>query len=197
MSKKKINVDLDGTVVNFLDGLTSRLHDFGYRAHDLTSYHLLDIFKPQTLTRFNFGLWCNRFDDCILDLVVSPSFWEFLEAYPFAVNAVKALSIKYDVSIVSCPWHSAVEMSTRGKKRWCENHFPGIETHFDCEKKYYPADYFIDDYPASLEGWEGLCDGKALIVNRPYNDSSTGWIEIMKELGFELTNDIFIERTEK
>lgn len=169
--KPTILFDLDGVIVDFLKGIDAELLQKGFRMFDNKEYDLAKKYKPTQLNM----TW--ELKDAIIYTVSSVAFWENLQPYPGALNAIKIIAKYCDVKIISAPWRKIPgnpmprEASITGKTRWLETNLPGIEYHLDHKKWQYQGDIFVEDHPEALHNWADKWGGKVIIFDHKYNRS--------------------------
>jgi 5'-nucleotidase len=95
--------------------------------------------------------------DAVWKFLHTPGFFRTLPPVKGAIDAVRRLTRKYDIFIVS----SAMEFphSLNEKYEWLQEHFPFISWRkliFCGEKNRITADVLIDDYPKNLRSFKGI-----------------------------------------
>ena len=133
------------------------------------------------------------------DVVSQPGFCRSMEAYPGAVEFVRAVQKKYDVVIVMAPYD--VPHWYEGRRDWLVEEL-GISTKNICflsRKEFFDADVLIDDKMENVVGWYEQRSERTgtdleplpILVDQPWNQGwipfgvhrSTSWTDISAMLG--------------
>lgn len=168
----KLVIDLDETVVNFLDPVIEecRKNSINISRKDIVVY---DMSKSGIKKEF----WCRE------------GFFENLAPFPCAVDVLRVLSV--DHTIIIATDNKNLEWIKKEKQRWIENHIPFVDSaYFTSEKFKIDGDLIFDDSPHHLESFPGF----SVKMRRDYNVdiksdfSVNNWTEFL--LFMILFNDI-------
>ena len=102
------------------------------------------------------------------EIFCTPGFWETMPIYDGCKEAIKILSTRYDVRILSSPWPKYDACCTE-KIRWVKQNLPFIDPSkiiFSSDKSIIMGDLLIDDAPINLTSFKF----KKIAIDYPYNE---------------------------
>lgn len=163
---KKILLDIDGVLANFVKGACDFLgvNDPYREGRDdvLGKWDLLEHIGMTPAEKNQFWQDINRED-----------FWANLELLPEAIHIVKLCEEyvgTHNVCLLSSPGH--MEYAMPGKLKWINRHFPqfGKRFLFGSEKQFCanPHHILVDDYEKNVSAFRNH-RGDAFLVPRPWN----------------------------
>ena len=166
----RLGIDLDGVVANFVGGWTALYSDeFGTAVDPLDVDHWDAI--PH-LTHFahmgDFWRWASRLD--------GGSLFSHLEPYEGAVDALRALSRRHTIVIVT----TKPDWAVHDTFAWISRHrIPTREVHITDDKWRVPCDVYLDDGPHVLEDLVARRP-EAVVCRyvRPWNEHVLGAIDV-------------------
>jgi len=138
----RLGIDLDGVVANFTEGWVTRYNeDFGasLSPEDVTTWgamteiaHFADMEE--------FWSWAAASS--------RPTIFRHLPLYPGALDAIKRLSARHDIVIVTAKPNARADEDTRA---WIADvGLPASEVHITEEKWRIDCDVYLDDAPHQL-----------------------------------------------
>lgn len=164
--RKRLLCDVDGVIADFSGfylKLVERVCGCVYAREQVTQWSMKD----------SLGLpdWV---EEDVNRLIHEPGSGRTIEAFPGAVEAVRALSAAYDLYFVTSPFSSAPTW-VHDREQWLDDRF-GRElarkvVHTD--RKYLVAgDAIVDDKPSHVEEWSAAHPtGVAVLWSTPANAS--------------------------
>lgn len=159
---KTFLLDMDGVIVNFVDGII--------RAHNLTIRHdeWTDWNHHRTLGISDSGLW----EPTLVD-----GFWENLTPYAWSETLVRSLAELGDIVICSTPYAKDPTCMLQ-KVKWVTNFFNRLELPVpDCvfsSRKYLlakPDVLLLDDRNENVRDFIAA-GGQGALFPQPWNDSA-------------------------
>lgn len=174
MRKLRILVDMDSTVVDLL-GPWLRAYNESYNddlaISDLHSFRLEGQVRPE----------CG---EKILDFLREDGWFRRLGPLPGAIDAVRRLTDRHDVFIVSNPLPSA-PYSAGDKRLWLDEHMsfiPHDHVVFTAAKHLLKADVLVDDSPSFIRAYRNdWPDAFIAGISYPYNLSVAGDMDVRAE----------------
>ena len=163
MNKPQIYVDMDGVLVNFLDGA---LTWFGVD-YDIETQWPKGRWGDNELIKEIFGLTEDQFWTELSD----DYFWEHLMLMPDARALLTAID-QYKPVILTAPARSG---GASGKQRWIERHLPEYfkeKRYIICPDKKYvagPGRILIDDSEKNIKDWNDAGGGIGILYPRRWN----------------------------
>lgn len=153
-------VDLDGLLVNFVDG--------ALKFHNRTETH-------DDIVTWNFYEQWGYTDQQFWEPLKGVSFWENLEPYPWAVEFYSKLKEMGDVTICTSP--NADEECIIGKYRWAKRILGAkVKDFMVGGKKFLMAGngILIDDYIENVNKFRGA-GGTAILFKQPWNSGNISY----------------------
>lgn len=188
--KKKVVIDMDGSLVN-LDGTlltrVSEVLNFDFTKVDGKAYSYEDtIVKYINITK-------QEVRNVMRSIWNQDGFWRSLPPYDGAIEVVNELA-KY-CTILACTRIPAESPNAFIEKEgWILDHFPNIEVEFfavsnGAKKTRVKCDYIIEDRLKEIKSCPS--DTVAIILNRPWNTKeSSEWNEELRFIRVDSWKDV-------
>jgi len=156
---KTILIDLDSTVADILTPWLT--------AHNKKAGETLGV---EDIRHWDMHLCTASKSPEIYHILETPGFFRNLQPFPGAVEAVKSLSERYEVFLVSA---AAYGPSASEKLDWVKEHLPFLgnkRTVLTHAKHLIKGDFFIDDSPANaIQYRKAHRDAGIMAIRFPYN----------------------------
>lgn len=159
-----ILLDCDGVLSDLVGKVCYELtYAFGKRRH------------PSEITEFEFAKTLNAEEIRFVDYLASEDgFCGGLEWYPGARPFLRSVLKLGEVLVVTSPWKS--RSWDRERREWLEPHIPphDVLSVASARKPYVRGDVLVEDNLDTAERWAAANPGgRALVLNRPWNQGST------------------------
>lgn len=141
MNKKKILVDIDGTLNDFQNHFLDFLENAGYKY----DYSKCDSYHMEK------GIVAKNKKKILNSIFSLEYFWQSLPTLDHAFQGLQYLNVCYDVYIATTPWN---EENKKVKIAWVKKNFPFIEERqiiFSNSKWKLGGDIIIEDKPDTIE----------------------------------------------
>lgn len=190
MARKKIIVDMDGALCDFVASFKKAVHSVGY-TFDLNLSKSYDLKKAINTTVAD----AQR---VITEIFMQDSFWRGLPVFdPSMVQVFERLCKNYDVWIITAPYRLK-ENCRELKTEWIKRNlpfFPVAKILFSEKKWLVPADCIIEDSPEQLLHFKGV----TVCMDAPYNqDVDTAYrVRCWEEIEKLLIHDRVLDKKHK
>lgn len=173
---KNCLIDLDGTLVSFVEGIC-KVHNRPDPYLDPKNHGKVDVDKIWGMKADYFWQPC------------SEHFWETLPKLADAdiiVQLIEEFAEKKKAKIAVCTKASNNYGCLEGKKRWIDRHFPQFSKRFwvgkGCKSMFAsPQSLLIDDFEKNTKAFEEA-GGRTILLPRPWNlHSGLDAVECLRE----------------
>lgn len=156
---KRILCDVDGVLVDFVQGLCSALagHGLFYRPQDFLHWDLRETLSHEA-------------QRAVLQVLTSPGFCQGLEWYEGARDFLDELQREGEVYLVTAPYDGSETWERERKAAMAPFPRSKVLPVPGEHKRVVRGDVFIEDHPKTAHDWlEEHEEGIALLIDRPWN----------------------------
>jgi 5'(3')-deoxyribonucleotidase len=190
-NKRKIMIDMDGSLVNLDEVLITKLSEalkFDFQKVDAKTYSYEEtICKYVDITK-------QEARNVLLSIWNEEGFWKSLPPYEGAIEAIYELFNKYCDILACTRIPSKCPNAFTEKESWIIEHFPNLQIEFfavsnGAKKTRIKCDYIIEDRLREIK----FCptETTAIVLNRPWNtEESPEWDEYLRFIRVNNWKDI-------
>lgn len=179
MSKKRVILDCDGVIVDFVSAYLGLINYHGRTSHvpeDITDWDIvgcLDVPQPVVKKVHEY---------------IDYSFCRDLPPIPGAVEGVKELMKHTEVLFLTSPWGGARGWHT-AREEWLQEHLGAKSNQImhGSAKEWVVADVFVDDKSSMVEKWQAAHPkGLGVLWDQPWGRNSNhpvrtrDWAELLR-----------------
>ena len=168
-----IALDCDGVLADFMSAVLALVNKHGksYTLDDVKTFNMWSHFDLTPIQR-----------EFVRSVMGSRGFFESLEPYPGANDAVAKLQLHARVICVTSPWHDSPTFAYE-RRCWLKRHFDiNSKDVVVCkDKTLVAADFLLDDCPDNVHPL-GVYRGEAWLLDRPWNRSAPIYIPRQESL---------------
>ncbi len=173
-------VDVDGVLVDFTTPALAFINSQGI-TKTLSQVTKFSVFDNDEVLEERFKC----------EVASKPGFCRQMQAYPGAIEFVRALTVEYDVMIVTAAYD--VSGWYEGRRDWVVDNLalPRKNVSFLTRKEFFDSDIFLDDKVENVVTWHERRPNKlAMLMDQPWNRESDyqgvkrvrDWIHIARVL---------------